>query len=396
MTTMTDETDILLVGGGTASTAAAAEIRKQGFTGTVTMLTRELDPPYHRPAVSKELLGADGAQHPIKLVPDEWWDEQQVRLHTRAAVTALDPDGHTVTLADKTRLRYGTALLATGANVRRLQLPGASLSGVHYLRAPGNSAKLRGELDDVEHAVLVGGSFIATEVAAALTERGVQCTMIMPESGPLINAVGPAVSAHVSCLLTRHGVRLVCGDQIAEFLGEDRVRQVRTDSGRVEPADLVVVGVGATPDTRLAAKSGLEIGASGGVACDATLRTSAPDLFAAGDVCEYDSLVHGRRLRVEHDQHAAAQGATAAHGLLGQAVAHREVPYFWTDISDWVRLECVGPAGNWDRERIDGSLENNDFTVWYERDGSVVAALTSNRPHDLATAREIMSMNTRS
>lgn len=382
-----DHVDVLLIGGGAAATAAAAELRKQGFAGSVTLLTRELEPPYHRPMVSKELLGADGAARPVSLVPAEWWEEQDIVLRTRSSVQALDTAARTATLADGTRLGYSAALLATGANVRRLAVPGAALAGIHYLRAPANAAKLRADAAGARTAVLVGGSFIAVEVAAALTEQGLRCTMIMQERAPLENAFGPAVADHVADQLTRRGVRLVRGDQVTEFGGEGRVTSVRTGSAHVEPADLVVVGVGAVPETRLAVKAGLTLGASGGVLCDAFLRTSAPGVFAAGDVCEYESQLHGRPIRVEHEEHAAAQGVTAANGLLGSPKPHREVPYFWTELADWLRLEYVGPALAWDRERVTGSFESGSFTVWYERDGAVVGALTSNRRADLDIAR---------
>ncbi|WP_051342596.1 NAD(P)/FAD-dependent oxidoreductase [Pseudonocardia spinosispora] len=382
---------IVLVGGGAAASAAAIELRKQDFEGRVTVLTRELDPPYHRPAVSKELLGPGAAEADIWWPPRDWWADHDVDLRTRASVTSLDVGARTVALADRSALSFDAALLATGANVRRLNLPGSGLAGIHYLRAPGNAHKLRAETQRARRAVLVGGSFIAAEVAAQLTVAGVEATMVMPERAPMQTTFGTAVADHIAALLVENGVRLVCGEQVAEFSGTGGVEEVRTDAGTVLPADLVVVGVGATPDTRLAAKAGLELGATGGIACDATLRTSAEGVFAAGDVCEYFSEVHGRRLRVEHHEHAVAQGVTAARGLMGAPEPHREVPYFWTELADWALLEYVGPAGEWDTERITGSLSDGEFTVWYERAGSVVAALTRGRPDDLDRARELIA-----
>jgi 3-phenylpropionate/trans-cinnamate dioxygenase ferredoxin reductase subunit len=166
---------------------------------------------------------------------------------------------------------------------------------------------------------------------------------------------------------------------------------VRTDAGEQLSADLVVVGIGAAPDSRLGARAGLEIGATGGIACDEHLRTSAADVYAAGDVCEYYSLVHQRRIRVEHERHAEAQGATAARNMLGLDAPHIEVPYFWTDLADWARFESVGPATEWDSERITGSLSSGQFTVWYLLGDRVVAALTSGRPEDLNRARHLIS-----
>lgn len=383
--------DVLLIGGGVASAAAAVELREQGFDGSVALLTRELRPPYHRPPVSKELLGPKADEIEISVLPAQWWSDHDVELRTRSAVTALDTNTHTATLANKSLVRYGSALLATGAMVRRLSSPGSALSGIHYLRAPGNAKKLRAEARTARRAVLVGGSFIAAEVAASLTAIGVECTMVMPEHAPLQTAFGDTVADHVARLLTEHGVRLVCGEQVSEFTGSGAVDGVRTTSGRHLPADLVVVGVGGIPDTKLAVQAGLRLGDTGGIHCDSTLRASAADHYAAGDVCEYDSMIHGRRIRVEHEEHAAAQGVTAAHGLLSTPRHHREVPYFWTDLADWARLEYVGPAGEWDHERITGSLAENSFTVWYEHRGRVVAALTQGRPADLDLARTYLA-----
>ncbi|MFD2472676.1 NAD(P)/FAD-dependent oxidoreductase [Amycolatopsis silviterrae] len=382
---MTD-VDALLIGGGVASAAAAAELRKQGFSGSIALVTRELDPPYRRPPITKQLLGPEAGSTDLAVVSPQWWDDNDIRLRTRSAVLSLDTGTRTATLADKTEIRYRSALLATGAMVRRLSLPGAANSGIHYLRAPANARKLRAQAAEARQAVLVGGSFIAAEVAASLTESGVECTMVMPERAPLETAFGPEVADHVARLLTSRGVTLVCGEQVSEFTGDGAVTGVRTAGGREISGDLVVVGVGAVPDTKLARQAGLRLGPSGGILCDRTLRTSAAGHWAAGDVCEYHSEVHGRALRVEHEEHAIAQGVTAAHGILGQPAAHREVPYFWTELAGWARFEYVGPAAQWDRVRLTGSWDG-DFTVWYERGGRVVAALTSGRPDDLDRAR---------
>jgi len=395
MTLPQPDPDVLLIGGGAASAAAAAELREQGFGGSITLVTRELDPPYHRPAVTKELLGPGADNHDPTIMPPDWWSANDIRLRTRSAVTALDTGAHIVTLADKSTLRYGKALIATGAMVRRLAVPGAALDGIHYLRAPANAQKLRAEALGARRALLVGGSFIAVEVAASLTAMGVPCTMVMPESAPLAISFGSAVADHVTRLLRERGVQLACGKQVVEFTGTDRVNGVLTDTGEHLACDLVVVGIGAVPDTKLGLKAGLEIGPTGGFACDEQLRTSAEDMYAAGDVCEYASVVHGRRIRVEHEVHAASQGRSVARGMLGSAAPHTDVPYFWTDIADWARLEYVGPAAGWDDERVTGSLDSNEFTVWYSLGDRLVAALTCGRPDDLIQARELMAASYR-
>jgi 3-phenylpropionate/trans-cinnamate dioxygenase ferredoxin reductase subunit len=384
-------TDVLLIGGGIAATSAAAELREQGFDGSVLLVTRELEPPYHRPPVTKELLVGARARDEVRIRPDDWWESESVELRTRSAVMTLDAEARTATLASKEEIEFGQALIATGAMVRRLGVEGAQLEGIHYLRAPGNAEALRKELDGVERVAIVGGSFIATEVAASLTALGKQCTLIMQEQAPLERVFGRFAGAYVSGLLTSHGVRVHGGQDVVAFEGHGRVDAVRTASGLRVPADLVVIGAGAVPDVALARRAGLELGETGGIRCDAGLLTSAAGIFAAGDVCEYDSVVHGRRLRVEHEDHAGEQGRTVARNLLGAGAPHAVVPYFWSDLSDWATLESVGPAESWDEELLTGDLGDHEFTLWYLSAGTIVAAITVGRPSDLDAARRLIA-----
>ena len=206
----------------------------------------------------------------------------------------LDTDARTATLSTKEVVGYDVALLATGANVRRLRLEGGQLDGVHYLRALGNADAIRADAEQAEHVVLVGGSYIACEVAATLTSLGRACTMVMLEDAPLAAHFGPTAGGFFADLLRGHGVELVCGDGVERLEGGERVERVVTASGRELPADMVVMGTGAVPDVMLARSAKLELGESGGVRCSPTLATSAPGVWAAGDMCEYDSVLHGR------------------------------------------------------------------------------------------------------
>lgn len=376
---------MLLIGGGVASASAAAELRQQGYKGPITLVTRELVAPYHRPPISKGML--HDSRVATQIYADSWWADNGVELRTRSAVIGLDTETKTARLANKEELVYDQALIATGAMVRRLAVDGSALSGIHYLRAPMNAENLAAELEHPREVVIVGGSFIAVEVAATLAAKGHKCTMVMLEEQCLGQSFGGTVAGYVDDLLRRRGIEMVCGAQVAAFEGEDRISGVRTADGRFIPADVAVVGVGATPDAKLARSAGLTIGASGGVACDARLATSAADVFAAGDVCEYDSEVHGRRVRIEHERHAQSQGVTAARNMLGSDQPHRELPYFWTDIGDWATLEYVGVSGRTDSEVLTGSLNDGSFTVWQFAGDQLTGALTSGRPADLDAAR---------
>jgi 3-phenylpropionate/trans-cinnamate dioxygenase ferredoxin reductase subunit len=239
--------------------------------------------------------------------------------------------------------------------------------------------------------VLIGGSYIACEVAASLTALGNRCTMVMIEDAPLATHFGPTVGAHFAELLRSRGVELVTSDPLAGFVGESRVASVETESGRLVDADLVVMGTGAMPDVMLARSSGLELGETGGVACSATLETSAAGVWCAGDSCEYDSVLHGRRMRIEHWEVARAQGKAVAAAIAGRPADFSEVPYFWCDLADWATIEYVGAASAWDREIVRGSLDAGEFAVFYLEGPRLVGALSLGRPEDLMQARRLLA-----
>jgi 3-phenylpropionate/trans-cinnamate dioxygenase ferredoxin reductase subunit len=384
--------DVLLVGGGIAAASAAAELRAGGFEGSMALVTREQDPPYHRPPITKGYLrGTD--EREFTLIHDEsWWWMNDVELLIRTPVVAMDTELKTARLGNFIA-GYRQALVATGAMVRRLQAEGAQRDGIHYLRVLANADALRADAEQAERVAIVGGSYIATEVAASLTSLGKECTIVCQEELPLERGFGATAGRFVYELLSGHGIKFETGADVAEFAGEGddgRVSAVVCADGRRIEADLVVVGVGANPDVALARKAGLDLGESGGIACDARLRTSAEGVFAAGDVCEYDSVVHGRRLRIEHEEVAAAQGRHVARAMLGSEDPYDEVPYFWSDLADWTTLEYVGPAASWDEEIVRGDPAAGEFSVFYVQDGRVVAGLAVGRPDDLQTARELL------
>jgi 3-phenylpropionate/trans-cinnamate dioxygenase ferredoxin reductase subunit len=375
----------LLVGAGTAGAAAARTLRDAG--AEVLLVGRELDPPYHRPPITKGLLAGTETRESAFF---EGLDG--VELLTRTNVMALDTEARVATLQSKEEIEYGSALLATGAMIRRLNVDGSQLDGIHYLRALNNAESLRRDAESVERVVCVGGSYIGCEVAATLTAAGKRCTVVMLEAEPLERGFGARAGRWFRELLESHGVEIVAESSVSGFAGSERVKAVELDDGRSLPAELVVIGVGVQPDVMLARKSGLEIGDSGGIRCDATLRTSAEAVYAAGDVCEYASPVHdGRHVRIEHEDHAERQGETAARNMLGGAEEHRVVPYFFSDLADWASLEYVGGTAEWDSERVEGSMEDGRFSVWYREGDRVRGVLDVNGHGDLARGRDALA-----
>jgi len=310
---------------------------------------------------------------------------------TRTSVAEIDAGARTAKLSSRETVEFATALIATGAMVRRLGVDGSELDGIHYLRALANADGLRRDTQDAERVVIVGGSYIGVEVAASLTVLGKRCTIVMQEATPLERHFGAQAGRHFQAILESHGVEVIGGEEVDRFEGDgDRVERVVTKAGLSLPADAVVCGVGAIPDVMLARKSGFALGPTGGVLTDTRLETSHPGIYAAGDVCEYESVVHGRVLRIEHEDHAAEQGRTAARNMLGQDRPHQAVPYFFSDLADWVSLEYVGPAATWDEEIVRGSFDDGDFTIFYLQDRRVLGALCVGPSAALDDARRLI------
>ena len=243
---------------------------------------------------------------------------------------------------------------------------------------------------------MIGGSYIASEVAATLTELGSSCAMVMLESHPLSRTFGDAAGRFFQARLEEHGIEIHADDELDHFTGhEGRVTHVVTKQGLELEADAVIVGVGVMPDVLLARSAGLELGERGGVLVDSRLQTAVPGIFAAGDIAEYESVVHGgRRIRVEHWDVAFNHGKTAALNMLGRDQPHDVVPYFFSDLSDWASLEYVGPASDWDQEIVRGSFDSGEFSVWYITSGRVAGALSVGRSDDLEHARRLISSGT--
>ena len=338
--------DHLLIGGGLAAANCARWLREEGAEGSVLLVGREPDPPYNRPPLSKGYLQGKESKEDALFRPDEWWGEQDIELLTRTSVMKLDSDARVATLSTKDEIEFDTALLATGANVRRLRAEGGDLDGIHYLRAFGNSDAIRADAEQAERAVLIGGSYIGTEVAASLTAaHGVKCSILMMEDVTLERQFGQQVGGFFQGVLEDHGVEIHGGDELERFEGSDgRVRRVITKGGKTLDCDMVIVGAGVMPDVTLARSAGLELGEAGGVLCSAGLESSVPGIFAAGDICEYQSPVHGRPMRIEHWDVAFNQGKTAALNMLGRGVEHDAIPYFFSDLADWARWSTWGRA----------------------------------------------------
>lgn len=405
----TREVEHLLIGGGLACATCAHSLREGGAKGEILLVGREPDPPYNRPECSKGYLRGEESREEPLVHPKEFWSERNVELLTRTSVTALDLDTRTAKLSDKQEIHFEKALIATGANVRRLNVPGCELEQIHYLRTLGNADAIREGVADAESVVLIGGSYIGCEVSASLTLMGKKATIVMLEDLTLERSFGKSAGRFFQDLLESHGVTIHGADGLERFEGNTvkgttpgahpdghkqasgRVGKVVTTNGLELAADAVVVGAGVTPDIALAKRAGLEIGERGGVLCSSRLETSTPGVFVAGDIAEYDSPLHGGHVRIEHWDVAFNHGKTAAANMLGGDVPHEVVPYFYSVLADWGELEYVGPAYEWDEEIVRGSYAGANFTTWYLKDARLKGALTFGRPDDLEHARRLIA-----
>ena len=382
------EVDFLLVGGGMASAYCASELRRQGADGSVMLVGREQDPPYERPPLSKEYLRGDTERSDAVVNAADWYSDNDIELVSGKSVMSLDAGERVAKIQGGEEVWFGKALLATGAMVNILRVDGAELEGIHYLRAFGNSDAIREEAQKAKRAVLIGGSYIGCEVAASLVEMGVECTIVMQEEVALSIGFGEEAGRFFQDVLESKGVEFLGGTALGSFGGDGRIEKVVTEGGREIECDFCVVGAGVRPDMMLAQRAGLE--AENGIVCDSRLQTSVEGIFAAGDCCSYDSVVHGRRLRVEHWDVALQQGRHAAKGMLGGSDPYTAIPYFFSDLSDWTGLEYVGPAREWDEVVFRGERDSGEFSAWYLKDGAVAGALAVGRSEDLVHARALI------
>ncbi|MBT2391742.1 FAD-dependent oxidoreductase [Streptomyces sp. ISL-1] len=377
----------VIVGGGLAGAKAAETLRAEGFTGRVILIGDERDHPYERPPLSKGYLSGKEERDSVFVHEPAWYARADVELHLGQTVVAVDRDTKSVRLGDGTVLHYDKLLLATGAEPRRLDIPGTELAGVHHLRRLAHADRLRQVLTalgrDNGHLVIAGAGWIGLEVAAAARGYGAEVTVVEPEPTPLHHVIGPELGQVFTELHREHGVRFRFGARLTEITGQDgMVLSVRTDDGEEHPAHDVLAAIGAAPRTALAEAAGLALADrahGGGVAVDGSLRTSDPDIYAAGDVAAAHHPLLGARLRVEHWANALNGGPAAARAMLGQDVSYDRIPYFFSDQYD-LGLEYSGwaPPGSYDQVVLRGDVGKREFIAFWLKDRRVLAGMNVN------------------
>jgi 3-phenylpropionate/trans-cinnamate dioxygenase ferredoxin reductase subunit len=368
---------IVIVGGGVAGGNAAATLREEGFRGRVVIISREPGVPFGRPPLSKTYLRSEEDLEGWYVRPAGWYAEHDVGRLSGSCV-AIDAAAHTVILDSGEELGYQQVLIATGGRNRRLELPGAELPGIFYLRTMADCDAIKREAAANRHAVVAGMGFIGCEVAASLTQLGVRVTAVFPGRAPLERVLGAEIGALTGAIHRANGVELLAGDQVAAFEGTERLEAVVTASGHRVACDFAVAGIGIAPD--VPAVAGSSIAQVNGILADELCRTSAADVYAAGDVANHLHPLFGR-VRVEHFNNAERQGAAAARSMLGSAVPYGYIHSFWSDQYEH-KVEYVGHAAKWDEFVVRGSVDEGKLIGFYLLDGIVRAVVGLDRGGD--------------
>ena len=372
---MTSDENMVIVGASLAGARAAQTLRDEGFSGPVILIGEEDETPYERPPLSKDYLMGKHGREKIYVQPREWYGEHDVDLRLGTRVTELDPAAHEVVLADGQRIGYSRLLLATGSSPRRLPVPGADLEGVLYLRYVGDSDRIKAAFANAERVAVIGAGWIGLETAAAARLAGAEVTVLEMAELPLLRVLGREVAEVFARLHEQNGVDLRFGVQVAEITSSSRgtAGGVRLADGTQIDADVVIVGIGITPNVQLAAAAGLTV--DNGVVTDERLRTSDPDVFAAGDVANAFHPLLGKHIRVEHWANARHQPVAAAKAMLGKDVSYDRVPYFYTDQYD-LGMEYAGyvDPGGYDEVVFRGDVPGREFVAFWMGDGGRVLA----------------------
>jgi apoptosis-inducing factor 3 len=369
VSTTVQPSSIIIIGGGAAGLAAADMLRREGYSGPLTMISADNAPPCDRPNLSKDFLAGTAPEEWIPLRPPEWYSERNIDLVLNSRATSLDTKQKKITTEDGETYEYGALLLATGADPVELPLEGVTPSQILYLRSFADSKAIVAKATSAKQVVVVGASFIGLEVAASLRARGIVVHVVASDQVPMERILGSRVGAFVRSLHESHGVVFHLGETVRHVDGD----KVTLTGGQTIEADFIVLGVGVRPSISLAEQAGLKM--DRGIAVDEYLETSAPGVFAAGDAARWPYPLTRERIRVEHWVVAERQGQTAAKNMLGLHERFEAVPFFWSQHYD-VAINCVGHAEKWDTINVDGDIEKRDCSVSYERDGRTLAVVT--------------------
>ncbi len=383
---------IVVAGGGHAAAQVVDSLRRDGFTGRVVMACGEPVIPYQRPPLSKKYLAGEFDAERLPIRPAAFYETIRCEILLDNPVTAIDPRGHRVTLADGGTLDYGKLVLAIGGHARLLPIPGADLPGIHVLRTMADVQAIRARIAPGVRVAIVGAGYIGLECAATFRKLGLDVTVIEMMDRVMNRVVAPAMSRFYQSEHVGHGVNVLTDRRARAFLGDDRVHAVECTDGTQVPADLVIIGVGLIPNTELAAAAGIRC--EDGIAVDEHCRTSDADIYAIGDCCSHPSPRYGRRLRLESVDNAFEQAKSASANICGKPTPHDKTPWFWSDQYE-LKLQIVGLSQHYDNVVLRGDPASRSFSCCYMRAGELIALDAVNHAKDFMAARKLIAERAR-
>ncbi len=375
-----DRAKFVILGGGMVAGYAAKQLVELGLApGDLAILSADTSVPYERPPLSKGFLAGRDSEESIRINPEDFYRQHGIELRLGCTVPAVDAEGKRLSLSSGGAFGFDQLIVATGARPRTLDIPGARLPGVHYLRSLDDSKALRQAAANVKRAVVIGSGFIGMEVAAVLAQKGVEVAMVLREDRIWKQFFTPQMSSYFESYYTARGVRFVKNAVVNELRGGPAVTAAVLDSGQAVACEMVAAGIGVLPVTEPLAGSGIEL--ENGVKVNEYLETNRPGIWAAGDVANYPDVLFGKRRRVEHWDNAVSQGQHCARALMGERAPFRHVPYFFSDVFD-LSYEFWGDPADADETVHRGDVSSGSFSVWWLRRGVLVAAFTMNRPDE--------------
>jgi NADPH-dependent 2,4-dienoyl-CoA reductase/sulfur reductase-like enzyme len=375
-----NQSNIVILGGGMVAGYAAKQLVELGLPkGQLAILSADNAVPYERPPLSKGFLAGKDSEDAIKINPEDFYKKQGIEVRLQCEVAAVDIKRKRLILRGDDEFGFQKLIIATGARPRTLNIPGSTLQNLFYLRSLSDSKTIRNAAEKVKHAVVIGGGFIGMEVAAVLAQKGIEVTMVLNDDRVFKKLFSTEMSRFFEGYYTARGARLIKSMSVTEFRGDGAVNSAVLGDGQNIRCELVVAGIGVRPATEVVTDSGLDI--EDGILVNEYLQTSHPDIFAAGDVANYQDVLFRKRRRVEHWDNAVSQGQYCARSLMGDKTPFRHVPYFFSDVFD-LSYEYWGDSGDADQVVQRGDVSSNSFSTWWLRQQQVVAAFTMNRPDE--------------
>ncbi len=377
---------IVIVGAGHAAGQASASLRQEGFEDEIIIIGDEAHIPYQRPPLSKAYLSGEQGIERVYLRPEKFYQDKNVTVKVNTSVTAIDTGAKTVTTDAGETIAYEKLLIATGGRVRKLQIPGSDLAGIHYLRTIADVDAIKGDFGEGKKLVIVGGGYIGLEVASVAVKYGLEVHVLEMEERILQRVTTPEMSRFYHQLHSGRGVHIHTATMVSGFSGDGHVSAVECGDQSF-PADLVIVGIGIIPNTEVAEAAGIEC--DNGIVVDDHCRTSAPDVYAAGDCTNHPNPLLDRRLRLESVPNAMEQARVAAANMTGGDKIYASIPWFWSDQYE-LKLQMVGFSSDGDTQVIRGDMDANEFAVFYLKDGRVVAADAVNSPKEFMICKQLI------